>query len=71
MKLKDYLLNETVVTIKASKSTKEEVKRILDKLNVDYSDAGTYELEATFKSRKEAKKVLDKLPSVRYTIDDF
>ncbi len=71
MKLKDYLLNEVVVTIKVDKKTKEEVKRILDRLDVDYTDAGTYELDAQVKSRKEAKKLVDKLPPIRYTISDF
>jgi len=69
-RIDNYILNETVVTIKASPKDKKEVERILSDLDVDYTDAGTYELDATFKSPKEAKKVLKKLPSIRYTMSE-
>ena len=70
----DNYLNEgkkkVYVLIKTPKDIKDKVMRTLDDEGFDPGDEGTYEVSFEAKSRKEAKKVLDKLPPIRFTISE-
>lgn len=63
-------LDEGILQLKLSPKDKKEIMKTLDGLGVDYSDAGTYELDVEVSDKKAAKKLLAKLPQgIRYTLN--